>query len=211
MGLVNDVRRGGKTKDIRPQIYLAAAQADGYPVRLADFAVRAAGDPRHLVKAIQQQVWSLDKDQPVTAVHTMEELISLSVAEQRFQVLLLALFAGVAVALAVIGIFGVLSYGVTQRMNELGIRVALGAPPRKIVGLVLSQAGVLIAAGVALGLAGALALTRLVANLLFHVQAHDWATYAAAVAMLAAAGVAAAMIPALRGARVDPTVALRYE
>ena len=114
-------------------------------------------------------------------------------------------------ALAVIGIFGVLSYGVNQRMNELGIRVALGASPRELMGLVLKQAGVLIASGVVLGLAGALALTRLVANLLFHVQAHDWATYVAAVAMLAAAGVAAAMIPARRGARVDPMVALRYE
>jgi ABC-type antimicrobial peptide transport system permease subunit len=173
--------------------------------------VRAAGDPRRLVKAIQQQVWTLDKDQPVTAVRTMEELISLSVAEQRFQMLLLTLFAAVAVALAAIGIFGVLSYGVNQRMNELGIRIALGAPPRRIMGLVLRQAGVLIAGGVVLGLAGALALTRLVANLLFHVQANDWATYAAAVAMLAAAGVAAAMIPALRGSRVDPIVALRYE
>src|SRR5258708_6709977 len=98
-----------------------------------------------------------------------------------------------------------------SRPGAAAIRVALGAPPRKIVRLVLKQAGVLIAGGVVLGLAGALALTRLVANLLFHVQAHDWATYATAVAMLAAAGVAAAMIPALRGARVDPTVALRYE
>jgi predicted permease len=211
VGLVNDVRRGGKTQDIRPQIYLPAAQTDAYPVRLADFAVRTAGDPRLLVRAIQQQVWSLDKDQPVTGVRTMEELISLSVAAQRFQMLLLTLFAGVAVALAMIGIFGVLSYGVNQRMNELGIRVALGASPRKIMGLVLKQAGILIACGVVLGLAGALALTRLVANLLFHVQANDWPTYIAAVAMLAAAGVSAAMIPARRGARVDPIVALRYE
>jgi putative ABC transport system permease protein len=211
VGVVNDVRRGGKTKDIEPQIYLSAAQTDGYPVRLADFAVRAAGDPRRLMHAIQQQVWTLDKDQPVTAVRTMEELISLSVAEQRFQMLLLTLFAAVAVALAVIGIFGVLSYGVKQRMNELGIRIALGASPRRIMGLVLRQAGVLIAGGVVLGLAGALALTRLVANLLFHVQASDWETYVAAVAMLAAAGVAAAMIPARRGSRVDPIVALRYE
>ena len=211
VGIVNDVRRGGKTKDIRPQIYLPAAQTDGYPVRLADFAVRAAGDPRRLLNAIQQQVWALDKDQPVTGVFTMEEIVSRSVAEQRFQMLLLTLFAAVAVALAVIGIFGVLTYGVNQRMNELGIRVALGASPRKIVGLVLRQAGALIACGVALGLAGALALTRLVANLLFHVQANDWATYAAAVALLIAAGVAAAIIPARRGARVDPMVALRCE
>jgi putative ABC transport system permease protein len=211
VGIVNDVRRGGKTKDIQPQIYLPASQTDGYPVRLSDLAVRATGDPRLLVHAIQQQVWTLDKDQPVNGVYTMEELISRSVAEQRFQMLLLTVFAAVAVALAVIGIFGVLSYGVNQRMNELGIRIALGAPPRRIMGLVLKQAGVLIAGGVVLGLAGALALTRLVANLLFHVQANDWATYAAAVGMLAAAGVAAAMIPARRGSRVDPIVALRYE
>jgi putative ABC transport system permease protein len=211
VGLVNDVRRGGKTKDIRPQVYLPAAQTDAYPVRLADFAVRTAGDPRLLVNAIQQQVWSLDKDLPVTGVRTMEEIISLSVSAQRFQMLLLTLFAGVAVALALIGIFGVLSYGVNQRMNELGIRVALGARPREILGLVLKQAGVLIAVGVVLGLAGALALTRLVASLLFHVQAYDWATYAAAVVMLALSGVAAALIPARRGARVDPIVALRYE
>ena len=211
VGLVNDVRRGGKTQDVRPQIYLPAAQTDAYPVRLADFAIRTASDPRLLVNAIQQQVWSLDKDQPVTGVRTMQELISLSVAAQRFQMLLLALFAGVAIALAVIGIFGVLSYGVNQRMNELGIRIALGASPQSVIGLVLKQAGVLITAGVVLGLAGALALTRLVANLLFHVQAYDSTTYVAAVALLAAAGVAAAMIPARRGARVDPIVALRYE
>jgi hypothetical protein len=95
VGLVNDVRRGGKTKDIRPQIYLPAAQTDAYPVRLADFPVRTASDPRLLVNAIQQQVWSLDKDLPVTGVRTMDELISLSVAAQRFQMLLLTLFAGV--------------------------------------------------------------------------------------------------------------------
>jgi putative ABC transport system permease protein len=211
VGLVNDVRRGGKTKDIRPQIYLPAAQTDGYPVRLADFAVRSASDPRPLLKAIQQQVWALDKDQPVTGVRTMEELVSLSVAEQRFDMLLLILFALVAVALAVIGIFGVLSYAVNQRMNELGIRVALGASPRELMGLVLKQAGGLILSGVVLGLAGSFALSRLVANLLFHVAANDLPTYAGAVTLLASAGVVAALIPARRGARVDPMVALRYE
>jgi putative ABC transport system permease protein len=141
----------------------------------------------------------------------MEELVSLSVAEQRFDMLLLTTFALVAVALAVIGIFGVLSYAVNQRMNELGIRVALGASPRELMGLVLKQAGSLILSGVALGIAGSFALSRLVANLLFHVAAHDLATYAGAVAVLASAGVVAALIPARRGARVDPMVALRYE
>jgi putative ABC transport system permease protein len=211
VGVVNDVRRGGKTKEMLPQIYLPAAQTDAYPVRLADFAVRTSGNPRPLARAIQEQVRAIDKDQPVTGVRTMDELIRLSVAEQRFQMMLLVLFAGIAVALAMIGIFGVLSYGVNQRMNELGIRIALGASPVKILRMVLGQAGLLIAGGVAIGLVGALALTRLVANLLFHVEAHDWATYAAAVALLSAVGLAAAMVPARRGARADPMAALRYE
>ena len=211
VGVVNDVRRGGKTKDIRPQIYLSAAQTDGYPVRLADFAVRTVGDPRQLVNAIQRGVWAIDKDQPVTAVRTMNELISQSVAEQRFQMLLLTLFATVAVVLAMIGVFGVLSYAVNQRMNELGVRIALGASPANILALVLKQAGILVTAGMALGLGGAWALTRFVGNLLFHVQPHDAATYAAAVALLAGVAFGAASIPARRGSRVDPMVALRYE
>ncbi|HTP35994.1 MAG TPA: ABC transporter permease [Candidatus Acidoferrales bacterium] len=211
VGIVNDIRRGGKTKDMRPQIYLAAAQTDGYPVRLADFAVRTAGNPRLLANAIQRQVWGIDKDQPVTGVETMEELISESVAVQRFQMLLLGVFAGVAVLLAMIGVFGVLSYSVNQRMNELGVRIALGASPGRILGLVMQQAGGLVAAGAAFGLAGAWGLTRFVGHLLFHVESHDPATYAAAAGILAVVGLAAAMGPALRGARVDPAVTLREE
>ena len=211
VGVVNDVRRSGKLRDIRPQIYFAAAQTDAYPVRLADFAVRTAGDPRALLHAIQQRVWSIDKDQPLTAVRTMDEIVSRSVAEQRFQMLLLTLFAAVAVVLAMIGVFGVLAYSVNPRMNELGVRVALGASPGRILALVLKQAGALVGAGALFGLAGAWALTRLVGNLLFHVQPHDAATYAAAIGVLVAVGLAAALIPARRGARVDPVVALRYE
>jgi putative ABC transport system permease protein len=211
VGVVNDVRRGGKTKDIKPQIYLPAAETDSYPVRLADFAVRTQGDPHLVSKAIQQQVWAIDKDQPVTNVRTMDEIVSASVAEQRFQMLLLTVFALVAVALAMIGVFGVLSYAVNQRMNEIGVRIALGASPARILGLVMRQAGALIAAGVIFGLAGAWALTRLVGHLLFQVAPHDTATYVGAVAGLAAVALAAAMIPARRGARVDPLVALRYE
>jgi putative ABC transport system permease protein len=211
VGLVNDVRRGGKLKDIRPQIYLSAAQTSGYPVPIADFAVRTEGDPRLLLKAIQQQVWAIDKDQPVTNVHTLDEIVSESVAEQRFQMLLLIVFAGVAVALAMIGVFGVLSYSVNQRMNEFGVRVALGAAPHRILSLVLRQAGALIALGVLCGLGGAWALTRLVSHLLFHVEPHDGLTYAAAVGTLALVALAAAMIPARRGAHVDPVVALRDE
>jgi putative ABC transport system permease protein len=211
VGVVNDIRRAGKTAQIRPQVYLPAAQTDIYPVFLADFAVRTAGDPHQLINPIQQQVWAIDKDQPVTAVRTMDEIIALSVAERRFQTLLLLLFAAVAVALATIGIFGVLSYSVSQRTSELGIRIALGAKPASILALVMKQAGGLIAAGVMAGLAGAYALTRYLESLLFNVKPSDWRTYAAAVVLLAAVAVMASLIPARRGSRVDPIVALRYE
>lgn len=211
VGVVNDIRREGKTAQILPQVYLSAAQTDIYPVSLADFAVRTAGDPHQLINPIQQQVWALDKDQPVTNVRTMDEIISRSVAERRFRTLLLLLFALVAVGLAMIGIFGVLSYSVSQRTSELGLRIALGARPASILALVMKQAGGLIAAGVVTGLAGAYALTRYLESLLFNVKPSDWLSYAAAVVLLSAVSAAASLIPARRGARVDPIVALRHE
>jgi putative ABC transport system permease protein len=211
VGVVNDVRRGGKTEPMTPQVYLPAAQVELYPVRLGDLAVRTAGEPRQLVNAIQTQVWALDKDQPITGVRTMEEIIDASVSQRRFQTLLLAVFASVAVGLAMIGIFGVLSYSVSQRTPELGLRMALGAEPSNILALVLKQAGTLIGAGVAIGLAGAFALTRYLDSMLFGIHRTDWTTYAASVALLAAVAVAASLIPARRGSRVDPIVALRYE
>ena len=211
VGIVNDIRRSGKTGEINPQVYLAAAQTDLYPVRLADFAVRTRSRPLELVNALQQQVWAIDKDQPVTQVRTLEEIISLSVAERRFEMVLLLAFAAVAVLLAMIGIFGVLSYIVNQRMAELGIRVALGASQGKIVVMVLQQAGWWITIGVTVGLAGAFTLSRYLASLLFQVQKGDLATYAAAVMLLVAVSLAAAIIPARRGAKADPMTALRYE
>jgi len=211
VGVVNDIRRAGKEARIKPEVYLCAAQTDLYPTHLADFAVRSAGDPRALVNAISHEVWAVDKDQPVTNVHTMDEIVDEAVSERRFQTLLLLIFAGVAVALAIVGIYGVLTYSVNQRLSELGIRVALGAPPRAIVGLVLRQAGALIAAGIALGLAGAYGLTRFLQDLLFEVKSTDWHAYAGAVVLLAVVAVIAALIPARRGARVDPAIALRQE
>jgi putative ABC transport system permease protein len=211
VGVVNDIRRSGKTGEVNPQVYFSAAQTDQYAVRIADLAVRTAVEPRQLVKAIQSEVWVLHKDQPVNSVRTLEEIIDASVAQRRFQTLLLLTFAAVAVVLAMIGIFGVLSYSVNQRISELGLRMALGAEPRSILLLVLKQAGALIAAGVAIGLVGGYGLTRYVDTLLFGIQRTDWKTYAAAVAVLAAVALAAALIPARRGSRVDPIVALRYE
>jgi putative ABC transport system permease protein len=147
----------------------------------------------------------------VTNVRTLQEIVNSSVAPRRFQMLLLLVFASVAVTLALIGIYGVLSYAVSQRTPELGIRIALGAQPARILAMVLKQAGSLIVTGVAIGLAGAYGLSIYLESLLFQVHRHDWRTYAAAAAVLAAAAIVAAFIPARRGATVDPIVALRYE
>ena len=211
VGVVNDIRRAGKDSQINPEVYLCAGQTNLYPVPLADFAVRTAGDPHGLVNAISREVWAIDKDQPVTNVRTLDEIIDQAVSKRRFQTLLLLIFAGVAVSLAIVGIYGVLTYSVSQRMSELGIRVALGAQPSAILGLVLRQAGTLIAAGIVLGVAGAYGLTRFLQDFLFQVKTTDWRAYAGAIVLLAAVAVVAALIPARRGARVDPVVALRQD
>lgn len=211
VGVVNDVRRDGKAAEIRAEAYLPAEQIALYPVRLADFAIRTAGDPNQLTQALQQLVWSIDKNQPVSNVRTLMEVLSASAAQRRFQTLLLLVFAIVAVSLTTIGVFGVLSYAVTQRTSELGIRVALGAQPSQIVGLILRQASELIAVGAALGIAGAFALTRYFQSLLFEVGSHDATTHFGAVILLVTVALLAAWIPARRGSRVDPVIALRNE
>jgi predicted lysophospholipase L1 biosynthesis ABC-type transport system permease subunit len=211
VGVVNDIRRSGKLRDIRPQIYLSAAQTDGYPVQLADFGVRTQGDPHALLKAIQQAVWSIDKDQPITAVRTMDEIVDLSVAEQRFQMLLLTIFAGVAVLLAMIGVFGVLSYSVNQRMNEIGVRIALGARSRDVVAIVAKQGLSFVVAAVALGTLASLAASRWIQPLLYGESAKDPLAYAAVSVMMIAVAIVASVVPAARAARVDPNHALRAD
>jgi putative ABC transport system permease protein len=192
-------------------VYLPAAQTSLYPVRLADFAFRASGDPKTLITAVQQQVWAIDKDQPVTNVKTLEEVISQSVAQRRFQTLLLALFAGLALALVVVGIYGVISYSVSQRTAEIGIRVALGANRVSILRLVMLRSMMLVLAGIAIGAVGAWGLSRYLASLLFEIKPTDPLTYASLAALLFAVALAACMAPARRATRVDPIVALRYE
>jgi putative ABC transport system permease protein len=211
VGVVSDVRRGGKAGELNPQVYFPAAQTALYPVRLSEFSFRSAGDPKQLVTAVQKQVWAIDKDLPVTNVRTYDEIISQSVSERRFQTMLLGLFASLALILAMVGIYGVISYSVSQRTPESGIRMALGASRGGILKMVIGRAMVLVAVGIAAGAAGAFALSRYLKSLLFEVKPGDPWTYASIAILLAAVALAASMIPARRATRVDPMIALRYE
>ena len=173
--------------------------------------VRCSGDPMALAPAVQQQVWELNRDMAPTRIKTMEQLLSESVAQPRFRTVLLALFAGLALVLAGIGIYGVISYNVAQRTHELGIRMALGAQARDVLRLVVKQGMTLALIGVGAGLGGALALTRLLKTLLFGVSATDPLTFAVIAILLAVVALLACWIPARRATKVDPITALRFE
>jgi predicted permease len=211
VGVVSDVRRGGKTGKINPQVYFPAAQTASYPVRLSEFAFRSASDPKQLVAAVQKQVWAIDKDLPITNVRTYDEIISQSVSERRFQTLLLGLFASLALILAMIGIYGVISYSVSQRIPEIGIRMALGATRSGILKMVIGRAMILVLIGIAAGAAGAYSLSQFLKTLLFEVKPGDPWTYASIAIILATVALTASLVPARRATRVDPMVALHYE
>jgi putative ABC transport system permease protein len=211
VGVVADLRRGGKTAPLAPEAYLPAAQTDLYPVPLGDVAVRTERDPYALLPTIREAVLAIDPEQPVANVRTMDEIVSRSLAMRRFETLLLALFAATALALATVGVFGVVSYAATQRTREFGIRVALGARSGQVLRQVLGQAGVLVGAGLGIGAVVALWLTRFLENLLFDVTPTDPATFVAVALVLGGVAVAACAIPARRAAGVDPVVALRHE
>jgi putative ABC transport system permease protein len=211
VGVVSDVRRGGKTGAINPQVYFPAAQTASYPVRLSEFAFRSAGDPKQLVTAVQKQVWAIDKDLPITNVRTYDEIISQSVSERRFQTLLLGLFASLALILAMIGIYGVISYSVSQRIPEIGIRMALGASRSDVLKMVIGRAMLLVLIGIAAGAVGAWSLSQYIKTLLFEVKPGDPWTYAMIAIILAVVAMTASLVPARRATRVDPMVALHYE
>ena len=208
VGVVSDVAQYGLDKKPPMQMYLPESQ---FPTSFMTLVVRTSSDPAGMAGAIRNEILAVDSDQAVFKVATMEQLLGDSISLRRFSMLLLIVFAGVALTLAAVGIYGVISYSVTQRSHEIGIRMALGASRKDILKLVVGQGMTLTLAGVIVGLAAALALTRVMAGLLFGVSATDPLTFVLISVVLAGVALAACFVPACRATRVDPMVALRYE
>ena len=213
VGVVGHVKHYGLDVPGREQIYVSHRQPmyGKYVPRDMTLAVRTAQSPASLTNAIREQVFAIDKDLPLYGIATMDELVSKSVAQPRLNLSLLAAFAVLALVLAAVGVYGVMAYAVTQRTQEFGIRMAMGASTTDVLRQVFIEGGRLAALGLALGIGAALVLTRLMASLLFEVKPGDPLTLSVAAAVLVVVALAACYIPARRATRVDPLVALRYE
>jgi predicted permease len=213
VGVVGDVRQMGLDAPVKAEMYFPYAQVDGQPwFAPRDLAVRSAAvEPLTLVPAVKAAIHAIDPEQAVANVRTFDEVLDEDVVQRRLGASLVAAFAALALLLASLGVYGVLSYFVAQHTSEIGVRVALGASRRDILSLVLGKGMGLAVAGVALGLVGALALTRLVSSLLYGVGAADPATFAGAASLLASLALLACYLPARRAMKVDPMVAIRCE
>jgi putative ABC transport system permease protein len=208
VGIVGDVKQGGLDHATEAQTYEPFSQE---PDRFFNLVVRTEGDPASLGSAIRAKVLEIDSEQPVSTIQTMEQVLATSVARQRFSTIVLCIFASVALVLTAVGIYGVISYSVTQRRHELGIRMAMGAQRSDVIKLVVGHGALLATTGVSIGLIVALVLTRVMEGLLFGVSATDPLTFAAISALLIGVALAACFVPARRATRVDPMAALRCE
>jgi putative ABC transport system permease protein len=208
VGVAGAIKHKALDADSRGALYFPQLQVGGGAERY--LVARTASAPLALVAAVRAAIQAVDKDQPIYLVKTMDEWVAESVAQKRFSTLLLGLFAAVAMILAAVGLYSVMSYAVSQRTHEIGVRLALGAQRRDVIKLVVRQGLALTLIGVALGVAAALALTRVLQNLLYGVSATDLATFAAVVLLLAFVALLACWIPARRATKVDPLVALRH-
>jgi putative ABC transport system permease protein len=212
VGVVSDVKGGSLNRPTSAQVYAPLTQhrREGWSNSLM-LAVQTSINPEALAPAIREQVHQLDPDQPVTSVKTLDQLLSSTLSEAKFSLLLFGLFAALALVLAAIGIYGVMATTVTQRAHEIGLRMALGAQKRDVLRLIIGQGMMMVLIGLAAGLAAALALTRLMSSLLFGVSPTDPVTLALITLLLAVVALLACYLPARRATKVDPLVALRYE
>jgi putative ABC transport system permease protein len=208
VGVVGHTKHEGLDAEDRVQLYLPLEHRG--PASMS-VVVRTVGEPQSVAQAVRQAVRSIDADQPLSQVRTMDALLEESVGQRRLAMLLLGLFAGIALLLASIGIYGVMSYSVAQRSHEIGIRMALGAARAHVLRLVMGQGMTLVLIGLVLGVLGALLVTRLLASQLFGVEPTDPATFSIVALVLCGVAVVATLVPALRATRVDPLVAVRQE
>jgi putative ABC transport system permease protein len=208
VGVVGDVKETALAEEANPAIYWPHPRE---PYQFMNFVLRAAIDPAHLSAAATKEIHALDPDQPVSDIRSLDQVVAKSIARPRFNALLLAIFAGVALVLASVGIYGVMNYSATQRTHEVGIRMALGATRADIMKLVVGNGMMLTVIGIGIGVAASLVLTRVMASLLFGVTATDIPTFLSVSVVLAGVALVANYIPARRATRVNPVIALRYE
>ncbi len=206
VGVVGDTKTGALEAESGAQLYVPHAQDPQW--NFMGLVVRTAGDPAAFATTLRREVQAIDKDQPIYSVRTMDDVVMNSLGTRRVSMKLFAVFAGAALLLAAIGIYGVMAYSVTQRTQEIGIRMALGAQKSDVLQLIVRQGMMLASIGVVVGLIGAFALTRVMTSLLFHVQAHDPFTFAGVALLIIFVALLACYVPARRAARVNPLVAL---
>jgi putative ABC transport system permease protein len=211
VGVVGDVRQVGLYGEQLSELYAPYAQERRSWLAPRDLVVRTRGDAASVAAQVREAVWAVDKDQPVSNIRTMNQVLAAAISRERFQMLLLSLFAALALVLACVGLYGVISYAVAQRTHEIGVRMALGAQPRDVLALVVRQGMALTFAGLLLGIVGGLAVTRVMSDLLFGVTTTDAVTFMSVAGLLVVVAFLACYVPARRATKVDPLIALRYE